>query len=107
MLRRGEGGSGNCSGELRASDTQRQRSEWAEGPAQPKGHSEASSVAKAGQERTGGHKLSMVRWAGSRQSTQGPSQRPVSDVLVYFRCPREFTGDDKGRFFYVLVKFSE
>ena len=64
-------------------------------------------MANAGQERTGRHKRSMVRWAGSRQSTKGPSQRPVSDVLVYFRCPREFTGDDKGRFFYVLVKFNE
>ena len=76
----------------------------AEGPARPKGQAEASSKAKAGHERTEGHKPSMVRWAGSRQTTQGPSQRPVSDFLVYFRRPREFTGDNKGRFFLCIGK---
>lgn len=96
----------NYSSDLSASTIQRQRSQ--NGQRDLRSQAKASSKEKAGHERTEEHKPSMVRWAGSRQTTQSLPQRPVSDFLVYFRCPREFTGDNKGRFFfYVLVKFSE
>lgn len=72
----------NYSRDLSASTIQRQRSQ--SGQRDLRSQAKASSKEKAGNERTEGHKPSMVRWAGSRQTTQSLPQRPVSDFLVYF-----------------------